>query len=357
MSKLLSYIPPITVVSFGLYSFYTIKNCSKSKEFKKIRTLSIFGASTTLLITFFQGKKHSLKEYIPDFLCFAYFASEVLHTHWNTDEEKAKRIVAEWKRKNDPAEPLLLQNLDIETLPPLPDNVEYLYVNNTKIQSLPHLPQTLFYLYAGFTKLTSLPPLPQTLVRLHVCQTKLTSLPPLPPNLRELSASNTPLALLPDLPNSLQWLECSSTNIQIIPALPPNLYFLACSYLEIETLPPLPSTLSFLYCHTCPNLLIESEVGETVQEYEARWKPIREIIEIQRKQREERETLERNTNRCKQIKEMLMEKTWHPDRYLQWCIDEEERIEWLSYKDDHIPTHEKSHRLELRKKESCSNAM
>ena len=84
----------------------------------------------------------------------------------------------------------------------------------------------------------------------------------------------------------------------------------------------LPDSLEILSCYNCPYLLIQRRKKENRKNYQARWKVIHEIL-----RRDE------IIKRCKAIKEDLMIKTWHPSRLMNWCLDEEDRLDMLSYGD------------------------
>ncbi len=213
------------------------------------------------------------------------------------DTHIALQRVKEWIKKGDSSASLNLSYLNITSLPPLPNSLQYLHCNGTQISYLPPLPDSLQFLNCSYTQISSLPPLPNSL--------------------QYLFCSNIQITSLPSLPNSLQHLFCSNTQITSLPPLPDTLRQLNCPYTQITSLPPLPDSLQYLYFYNCPNLLLKKEKDESVQNYEARWKVVREAL-----RREEA------IQRCKAVKEELMTKTWHPDRYLQWCIDEEERSFW-----------------------------
>ncbi len=213
------------------------------------------------------------------------------------DTDIALQRIQEWIQQGDSNVLLDFSSLNITSLPPLPDSLQKLYCYKTQITSLPPLPGSLQLLNCSHTKITSLPPLPKSLKCLNCSHTKITSLPPLPTSLKEL--------------------YCYSSTITYLPSLPASLKKFFCSITQITSLPSLPNSLTDLYCKNCPNLLLQREEGESVQNYESRWKSFREKI-----------TRDRCLQCCKAIKEELMAVTWHPDRYLQWCIDEEERSFW-----------------------------
>lgn len=104
---------------------------------------------------------------------------------------------------------------------------------------------------------------------------RITSLPPLPARLQVLDCANTQLTELPDLPDGLLELYCGNTQLSVLPALPPELRTLDCAKTQISVLPVLPAGLLHLDCSDCPYLLIQRNEGESIDDYEARWKEVR----------------------------------------------------------------------------------
>ena len=178
---------------------------------------------------------------------------------------------------------LHVSNLEIHSLPELPKDLKILECHNTQITSLPVLPDGLLHLYCDNTQITSLPELPDGLLNLYCDNTQITSIPKLPGTLRQLLCDNTQITSLPELPDSLQLLWCSNT--------------------QITTLPELPDTLQSIACEKNP-LLLERKEGESIQDYNLRW----------REWREEKASRERSQERCKEIKESLIAELWHPRR-------------------------------------------
>ncbi len=73
---------------------------------------------------------------------------------------------------------------------------------------------------------------------------------------------------------------------------------------KLPKLPKLPQSLKYLDCSDCPNLLIQRNEGESIQDYDARWEEWREK--------------KRTQERCLAIKEELMAAAWHPRRVERW---------------------------------------
>ena len=210
------------------------------------------------------------------------------------DSEIALQRVEEWIQNGDVEKTLILRNLKINSLPPLPASLQVIDCSNTPITSLPPLPDSLKILACNYTKITSLPPLPKSLQCLFCSDTPITSLPPLPDSLNSLTCFHTKITSLPSLSDSLKLIYCFNT--------------------PITSLPPFPASLDSLMCYNCPNLLIQRKENESIQAYEARWKVFREKI-----------VRDRCVQRCKAVKGDLMAKTWHPKRFETWCLDVQEQ--------------------------------
>ena len=170
--------------------------------------------------------------------------------NYGPDTDKLLEI---FKRYPQPVS-LTISNLNIHSLPPLPDGLERLYCSDNKLTSLPELPDGLRLLDCGYNEITVLPPLPSTLQYLKCDHTPLTSLPPLPSTLEFLSCGYNKLTSLPPLPSTLQYLSCFNTPLTSLPPLPEGLDQLLIFNTQITVLPELPSTLQYLDCHNNPNL-------------------------------------------------------------------------------------------------------
>ena len=123
------------------------------------------------------------------------------------------------------------------------DNNGILEITDINIHSLPPLPENLIELYCYENQLTSLPPLPKSLTKFHCYENQLTSLPPLPENLIELYCYENQLTSLPPLPKSLTKFHCyRNPNLTTITGLCPigimNVYakevFEDCPSLKIQ---------------------------------------------------------------------------------------------------------------------------
>lgn len=121
---------------------------------------------------------------------------------------KAKKRIDAWVTDGDVNKVLFLFDLELTSLPKLPDNLKKLNCSNNKLTSLPKLPHSLNDISCGNNKLSSLPTLPRTLKSLWCFNNKLLSLPTLPSTLELLWCFNNELTSLPTLPNNLKKLEC-----------------------------------------------------------------------------------------------------------------------------------------------------
>ena len=200
------------------------------------------------------------------------------------------------KRIADCGDELTVSRLQITTLPSLPTSLRKLFCINTTLTSLPELPSTLQVLYCTNTPITELPSLPPTLQKLHCHTTQITSLPPLPAN--------------------LNYIDCSITQITTLPSLPPKLRYLACIETQIKILSELPSSLRELYCQNTP-LLVQRKEGESIADYDRRW----------REWREEQASKKRIQEKTRLLKEEIAMAVWHPRkvmRLLEFGVDLED---------------------------------
>lgn len=139
---------------------------------------------------------------------------------------------------------LYLDNLDLTSLPDLPDGLQKLSVVNNKLTSLPPLPSGLQIMYVRNNQLTSLPALPSGLQRMYVRNNQLTSLPPLPAGLVTLNAGGNRLTSLPPLPSGLQIMYVRNNRLTSLPALPAGLRILNANGNRLSSLPESITSLS-----------------------------------------------------------------------------------------------------------------
>jgi hypothetical protein len=187
---------------------------------------------------------------------------------------EAVSIIKRWVNmqnivNNDDRHALALDELNLETLPQLPDNVSVLSVsmnrlgNNLKVLpcglitlnitanallELPALPKTLKNLVCSNNKLTRLPDLPEHLVSLFADTNEISTLPALPKRLTHLNIAQNKLISLDDLPETLIYLDAAYNNIAQLPTvLPDALEEIFLSHNALTCLPnSLPRNLQYL---------------------------------------------------------------------------------------------------------------
>jgi hypothetical protein len=121
--------------------------------------------------------------------------------------------------------------------------------------------------------------------------------------------STNHLTSLPELPDSLQYLDCNTNHIRNIPSLPVGFVTLGCEKNPLETLPELPPNLTGLTCdlpmydHTIDLRQMAPETVQTLNKDIQAW--TNNLIQ---------ESKKRSLTRCKEYKEEIMMKTWHPSR-------------------------------------------
>lgn len=110
---------------------------------------------------------------------------------------EAQRLIATYTSDQ---QVLSLSNLNLTTLPPIPEGVITLDINNNKLTELPKLPSTLRTLYCRDNELESLPELPNSLINLYCHKNYLEELPTLPTTLKALWCGDNNIRRLPKLP-------------------------------------------------------------------------------------------------------------------------------------------------------------
>ena len=108
---------------------------------------------------------------------------------------------------------LYAHDLNITSLPDIPDTIIGIWINNTNIKHIKSLPPKLEVLVCEYSSLETLCELPPTLEMLNVDSTKLTELPELPDKLSSLNVSCCSFTFLPKLPASLKMLICFNVSL------------------------------------------------------------------------------------------------------------------------------------------------
>ena len=108
---------------------------------------------------------------------------------------------------------LYANDLNITSLPDLPDTIIGIWINKTNIKHILSLPPKLEILVCEYSSLETLCKLPPTLEMLNVDSTKLTELPELPGRLSNLNVSGCSFTYLPELPASLKMVICFNVSL------------------------------------------------------------------------------------------------------------------------------------------------
>ncbi|AUT27439.1 NEL-type E3 ubiquitin ligase domain-containing protein [Escherichia marmotae] len=133
-----------------------------------------------------------------------------------------------------------LSELNLTSLPSLPEHVMSLKIDNNSLTSLPRLPYSLEKIEASFNQLETLPSLPESLTVLSVRGNRLSILPELPLSLNTLNVNGNNLSTLPDLPNSLTILNVSGNRLTALPELPAAMTIVNAQSNALERLPDFP---------------------------------------------------------------------------------------------------------------------
>jgi len=201
------------------------------------------------------------------------------YTRYGPDTPALYRILNKFKKKgttivNGYVVPWLdISDLNIHSLPPLPDRIKDLICINNKLTSLPELPDTLEHLVCHTNQLTSLPQLPDGLEKLYCEQNQLTSLPTLPEGLRELGCGGNQITSLLPLPEGLKRLNCYKNQLTSLPSLPKGLEKLSCHHnpnlvnITGECPPSLREEPASEVFKGCPNLVPQPNQRETLGEF------------------------------------------------------------------------------------------
>lgn len=193
-------------------------------------------------------------------------------THTQTESKQKSdpnHIIQSWLATGDPTRELIFDRLSCRALPPIPESVAMMLIRDMHLDTLPPMPSSLRYLMLSGVWIQSLPPLPESL--------------------RGLCLMDCTIQLLPRMPFLLRWNQ-------------PGL----------------------LVIRNCKHLLISHDDDEIYLRDSFRYAESWDHWWAEQKQ-----VKKRTADRCAVIKEELMAATWHPERFLTWCVDEEERHEWM----------------------------
>lgn len=227
-----------------------------------------------------------------------YISKMAEYIDYESDYRFLSAYLARWKTSREYNDKILLiERLNLISLPPLPDelrdlrilnsrilsfstctlpNIARIECNDSTIDGLPHLPESLTNLCVkrssiqrvveiprglkqltwGFITGVDLPQLSHTLLhKLDITGSNITSLPPLPSTLHTIMIAHcSSLRELPSpLPPALDKLSCISLPITSLPELPDSLTWISIRNTPISKIPErLPRSLISLNCaHTC----------------------------------------------------------------------------------------------------------
>ncbi len=125
----------------------------------------------------------------------------------------AQQRINEWVENGDEDEILDLGGLELDELPPLPENLRILNCADNRLTFLPDLPTNLTFLNCSWNDLDHLPFLPESL-RTLICQHNMfRTLPRLPRNLLRLNCRNNPLTFPIIIPTSVQYTDLRENQI------------------------------------------------------------------------------------------------------------------------------------------------
>jgi hypothetical protein len=179
----------------------------------------------------------------------------------------AQKIIDDWIVLNNTETCLLFSGLTCRRLPPFPDDVEWLIIRWMTLEELPAIPDSV--------------------KRLVLWGVKVDELPPVPYDLEYLALAKTSIRILPRLPGIMnRW---KKTSCQV--------YIQDCNYLLI----PYRGQYSYEYAKLWNWWWTEQPASRL-----------------------------RSTRRCNLIKDELMNVTWHPSYFHEWCLDWKEQVEWGS---------------------------
>jgi len=123
------------------------------------------------------------------------------------------QTINEWIQNNDTNINLNLRNLNINSLPVLPNNLKKLNINTNNIKILNNFSENLQQLICDNNYLTEIINLPNTLLLLSCNFNLLSTLPVLPNNLRVLHCRKNKLTKLPILPTTLTSISFDNTVV------------------------------------------------------------------------------------------------------------------------------------------------
>ena len=256
-------------------------------------------------------------------------------SRYGPDTYNARALIKFWIEHGKSDEHLELSDLNIHTLPPLPDELEHIICCNEHIAYIGALPARLkILILTHSSNLRRLPKLPECLEVLDIAGTLIQRLPNIPCGLKILDATGSCLTHLGRvytgiqhinisrthikkfvglLPHTLRVLNISGTNITYLPNLPRRLEILDAVRVPLKILPEFPFSLRIIHVNGCKELLIQRGelndafgriILESIYEYGLRWS----------NWHEEQQRIARYNNRMSAITQELIAECWSPKR-------------------------------------------
>jgi len=264
---------------------------------------------------------------------------------YGPDTYKARQLIKFWIEMKKCDEVLDLSDVNIHTMPPLPDSIEFIICCNEHIIYISSLPKCLKNLILSYSSnLRRIPLLPECLELLDIAGTLIRRLPNMPCGLKILDATSSSLNYLGQLytgieninltrtpikkfvgllPDSLIVLKISGTDISYLPNFPKRLKILDAVLTPLKILPEFPFSLQIIHVNGCKDLLIKrreiiDDFGrltlEDIYQYGERW------LDWHEEQKRAKRFIIRNDN----LSIDLLKKYWYPTKMAD-CSNIEDR--------------------------------
>ncbi|HAW0894304.1 TPA: hypothetical protein JLK53_001938 [Escherichia coli] len=172
-------------------------------------------------------------------------ASDVVKNNVNIALEKMLDCCSIDKKTLD------LSNLQLSSLPPLPEWIEVLLVYHNKLTKI-QVPELCKELSASFNELTVFPEVPDNIIRISVANNKISYIASFPSKAEIILIGHNNLSEIPAIPDTTKIFSCSYNNIKKITHFPQNLIHAFIEHNNIQALPALHSNLKTLYAEDNP---------------------------------------------------------------------------------------------------------
>ncbi|HAW0896849.1 TPA: leucine-rich repeat domain-containing protein [Escherichia coli] len=144
-----------------------------------------------------------------------------------------------------------LSNLQLSSLPPLPEWIEKLSVSNNKLTKI-QVPVLCKKLSASFNKLTVFPEVPDNIIQISVTNNKISYIDSFPSKAEIILIGHNYLSEIPAIPDATMVFDCSYNNIKKIHYFPENLESVSIGHNRIQALPKLGRKLKKLSAEDNP---------------------------------------------------------------------------------------------------------